>query len=102
MFFDDRGVVWAGEPQAAIDHAEVGVFDGSVFERPGAKFCAFGGAAFREQLGAQGGIQPGFRGQVDGISQNKAFAVALTNYRQQDSGLADFFARGSGGVGQPD
>ena len=61
LFFDECGVVRAGELKPAVNDAEVGVFDGGVFERPGAKFGALGGAAFGEQFGAHGGVQPGFR-----------------------------------------
>src|SRR5580692_916445 len=52
LFFDEDGVVGAGELEAAVDHAKIGVLDGSVFGGASAKFGALGGAAFREEFGA--------------------------------------------------
>jgi hypothetical protein len=102
LFFEKGGAVRAGDLKAAVDNAEIRVFDGSVFERASAKFGALGGAAFREEFGAQSSVQPGFRRQVKCISEDKPFAVALTDDRQKEAGLANFLSSRRGGIRQPD
>jgi len=79
LFFEEGGAVGAGEFEAAIDHAEIGVLDGSVLEGASAKFGAFGGAAFGEKFVAEGGVEPGFRGEIESISQDEPLGVALTD-----------------------
>lgn len=102
LFFEIGSAVRPGLLNAAIDHTVIGVLDGSVFERTSAEFGAFGGSALREVLGAQSGVQPGLGREIKGVAKDKAFGVGLTDYGEEDSGLANFFAGGSGGVGQPD
>ena len=60
------------------------------------------GSALREVLGAQSGVQRRAGREIKGVAKDKAFGVGLTDYGEEDSGLANFFAGGSGGVGQPD
>src|SRR6266851_441189 len=87
--------------EAAIDHAEIGVFDGGIFEWPGAKFTAFFGTPAAEVLYAGGGVEPGSRRPIVGVAKDETFPRAIAWLRNQETGLADFASRGCGGVRKP-
>jgi len=57
---DQRAV---GTRDAAIDNAEIGVFDRRVLKRTGAKLATLGPTAEAEVFKPKHGIQPGFWGQ---------------------------------------
>src|SRR6266436_975322 len=87
--------------EAAVDDAEISVFDGSIFEWPGAKFTAFFGTAAAEVLCADGGVEPGSRRPIVGVAKDETFPRAVAWLRNQETGLADFASRGCGGVRKP-
>src|SRR5712664_3714558 len=97
--------LWAtgaiGIEQAAVVDAKIGIADRRVLKRLGAKFAALQNAAAAHELRANGGVHPGRGSQIKSVAQDEALARALANIRDEESGLADSAAGGSGGVGQP-
>jgi hypothetical protein len=91
--------VWV--EQAAVLRAEIGVLDGSVFERLGTKTAAFEDAAAAHELSAESRVQPGRRSEIKSITKDEALERGLTDIGHEESRLPDFVARGDGGVGKP-
>ena len=91
-----------GIGNSAVDHAVIGIENGSVFVGAHTNLGALRGAALGEVLSAEGGVGPGYRCPVKGIAENVAFGGTVTDIREQETGLANFFAGRSGGERQPD
>src|SRR5882724_10874249 len=97
--------LWAagaiGIEQAAVVDTKIGIEDRGVLKRLGTKFAALEDAAAAHELRANGGVHPGRGSQIKSFAQDEALARALANIWDEESGLADSAAGGSGGVGQP-
>ncbi len=53
-------------------------------------------------MDAKGSVQPRSGSQIKSIAENKTLARALADIGYEDTGSADFAARGGGGVREPD
>src|SRR5260370_29632539 len=96
---DRRG---AGLRNATVDHAEIVIEKGRVFEGGGADFGALGGDAAAEVVETQRGIEPGARRPIKGVADDESFLIAVADEGQEESGFANVLAGGRGRVRQPD
>src|SRR4029077_18398691 len=85
-----------------VDHAEIVVAEAGVLPRCGAELGALRGAAPAEILHAERGVHPTCGSPVKFITEDEAFAGAISGDGHEQTGLADLGASRRSGVRRPD